>query len=281
MKSMTAYAQASFSIGYKRYRLEIQSLNKKGLEIQTDLPSSLSTLAIPIRLWLATKLERGSLIVRLKEEGGDRQLLSLDDLKSVKSQLEGIASDLGYSKDVVSFGMLLERSMNYQAQELQLSDIEKALEQATLSLIRMREVEGERLKADLKERLKFIYDSIIEIENQQKEVPLKIKDNLIQRIEALKIQNLEEERISKEVIFYVEKQDVSEEITRLKSHLHQMNTLCDSHEPIGRRLEFLTQECFRELNTLCAKTSELLSINLTLVLKAELEKIKEQIMNIE
>ncbi|NDD59561.1 MAG: DUF1732 domain-containing protein [Chlamydiae bacterium] len=182
MKSMTAYASVSFSLQDKRYRLEIQSLNKKGLEIQLDLPSSFFNLNIPLRLFLSSKLERGTIFVRIKEELADRQSLNIKELKNLK---------------------------------------------------------------------------------------------------ALEIPHHDEERFLKEVIYYVEKQDVTEEITRLKSHIHQMKTLCNTDQAIGRKLEFLTQECFRELNTLCAKTAQLESINLTLVLKAEFEKIKEQIMNIE
>lgn len=281
MKSMTAYASVSFNLKSKRFRLEIQSLNKKGLEIQTDLPQSFLSLNIPIRLFLSQKIERGALLIRLKEESSDKQLFCVPDLLSLKQSLESLALGLGYSKDVISFQMLVDKSQVASNFDIQISDIEAALEECTIQLIKMRHDEGQRLLKDLIQRFDLIHKIVLQIETLQENVPLKTKDSLLERIKTLQIQGHDEDRLSKEVIYYVEKQDVTEEITRLKSHLEQMNILCKSQESIGRKLEFLTQECFRELNTLCAKTSELQSINLTLVLKTEFEKIKEQIMNIE
>lgn len=281
MKSMTAYASVTFPVQSKRYRLEIQSLNKKGLEIQTDLPQSFLNLNIPIRLFLSSKIERGSILIRLKEECQQVSLVNVDELNSLKSALQNTAKALGFPEGSVTFSMLLDKAQVSSFQDLHFEDMQEALSQCLLNLIAMRKDEGLRLKKDLVSRFNLILNAVCEIEKLQEGVPSKIKQNLIDRITALEIQGHDEERLHKEVIYYVEKQDVTEEITRLKSHLVQMKTLCDSDEAVGRKLEFLTQECFRELNTLSAKTAEMQSINLTLVLKTEFEKIKEQIMNIE
>jgi uncharacterized protein (TIGR00255 family) len=281
MKSMTAYASVSFPLQSKRYRLEIQSLNKKGLEIQTDLPQSFLNLNIPIRLLVSNKLERGTVLVRLKEESAEKQVLNIDELKSLKTVLQTTAEQLGFSKESINFSMLLDKSQISSVFDVSFEDIESFLTDCLKNLVDMRNDEGQRLKKDLLARFDFILKSVDEVEKFQESVPSVIKQNLLERIAALGLQGHDEERILKEVIYYVEKQDVTEEITRLKSHVVQMRALCETDQAVGRKLEFLTQECFRELNTLCAKTSQLPSINLTLVLKAEFEKIKEQIMNIE
>lgn len=281
MKSMTAYASVTFPVQSKRYRLEIQSLNKKGLEIQTDLPQSFLNLNIPIRLFLSSKIERGSILIRLKEECQQAPLINIDELQDLKRVLQSTANALGFSEDSITFSMLLDKTQVSSFQDLSFEDVKEPLSQCLVKLVAMRKDEGLRLKIDLMTRFDLILNTVIEIEKLQLGVPAKIKQNLIERIAALEIQGHDDERLQKEVIYYVEKQDVTEEITRLKSHLVQMKTLCDSEEAVGRKLEFLTQECFRELNTLSAKTAEMQSINLTLVLKTEFEKIKEQIMNIE
>ena len=129
--------------------------------------------------------------------------------------------------------------------------------------------------------LLLISETLKQIETLLAGSSIKVKNKLLERLKQLELSGHDEERLLKEVIYYVEKQDVTEELTRLKSHMIQMNDLINSKESMGRKLEFLTQECFRELNTLSAKTSELGVINLTLMIKTEFEKIKEQVMNIE
>lgn len=281
MKSMTAYASVSFSLQDKRYRLEIQSLNKKGLDIQLDLPQSFLNLNIPFRLFLSSKLERGAIFVRIKEEAVDRQVLNIKELKDLKQALQTAAETLGFTKDAITFAMLMDKSQLSAVGDMTFADIASFVSSCLTSLIAMRSEEGQRLKDDFMTRFDLVLNIVSQIESLQKDVPSVIKKNLLDKIATLEIQGHDEERFLKEVIYYVEKQDVTEEIIRLKSHIHQMMKLCDTQQAIGRKLEFLVQECFRELNTLCAKTAHLESINLALVLKAEFEKIKEQIMNIE
>jgi uncharacterized protein (TIGR00255 family) len=122
--------------------------------------------------------------------------------------------------------------------------------------------------------LLLISETLKQIETLLAGSSIKVKNKLLERLKQLELSGHDEERLLKEVIYYVEKQDVTEELTRLKSHMIQMNDLINSKESMGRKLEFLTQECFRELNTLSAKTSELGVINLTLMIKTEFEKIK-------
>jgi uncharacterized protein (TIGR00255 family) len=281
MKSMTAFAQVLMTLRNRRFRLEIQSLNKKGLDIITDLPQTFLSLSIPIRLYLSTRLERGSVLIRLKEESSEKVPLNENDLNLLKERLCDLAEKTGYSSDVVSFEMLLDKASFLQSLDVDMNEMTPHLKLACDKLIEMREQEGERLHKDLSQRLDFVRTSLTHVESLEKQAPLKIKQNLIDRLKQLQLQGHDEDRLQKEVIYYVEKQDVTEELTRLKSHLSQMHHLFMAKEATGRKLEFLVQECFRELNTLSAKTSELEVINLTLGMKTEFEKIKEQVMNIE
>lgn len=281
MKSMTAYAQVLFSVHARRFRLEIQTLNKKGLDIITDLPQSFFSLNIPIRLKLASKIERGSVLVRLKEESSDKTQVQEKTLKLLKNQLETLAKNIGYSKKAVGFEMLLNKASSVPVADLQMEELDPILEECLSDLLKMRANEGSRLKKDLLDRIYFIQKELAVVASTQEKAPVVIKEKLLERLKNLDITNLDEERLYKEVIYYVEKQDVSEELTRLSSHLMQMIELINGNESCGRKLEFLVQECFRELNTLSAKTSELKAINIALQLKNELEKIKEQVMNIE
>jgi uncharacterized protein (TIGR00255 family) len=281
MKSMTAYSQVLFPLKSRRYRLEVQSLNKKGLDIQTDIPSIFLNLNIPIRLYIASKLERGSILLRLKEESVDKVGIHEEDIHLLKSKLVDLATKSGFSKDAITFEMLLDKATNYQTQDIEMKDLEPHLNECLDLLIKMRINEGQRLKADFTHRFHLISETLKQIETLLAGSSIKVKNKLLERLKQLELSGHDEERLLKEVIYYVEKQDVTEELTRLKSHMIQMNDLINSKESMGRKLEFLTQECFRELNTLSAKTSELGVINLTLMIKTEFEKIKEQVMNIE
>lgn len=281
MKSMTAYAQTSVQLNGKKYRLELQTLNKKGLDIQIDLPYAFSNLNIPVRLYLSSVLERGSVFFRLKEELSDKMLASVHELESVKKRLQELALSTGFSKDVVTFEMLLEKASSAAGIELEFTQLEMTMSDLVRSLVEMRTQEGERLKIDFSSRLGTISQVLHQVESIQEGSLTTIKEKLLERLQALKLTHIDEERLAKEVIYYVEKQDVTEELTRLKSHIVQFKKILTETVPVGRKLEFLVQECFRELNTLSAKTSQLESINLCLMLKTEFEKLKEQIMNIE
>jgi len=282
MKSMTGYAQKIQTLQGKRYRLEIQSLNKKGLDIQTDFPSQLLSLSVPVKLYLAEVLQRGSVLVRLREEGSFTAVPSVEELKLLKAHLEKLALGCGYGESAIPFSFLIQNG-NWlgSLKEVSFEEFKPLVKETVEALEQMRETEGIRLKEDFFKRLDLIEGMLIEVEEVQKTAPLNIKERLIEKLAVLNETSIDPERVAKEVIFYVEKQDVTEEITRLKSHLFQFRDLLKKNEAVGRKLEFLTQECFRELNTLAAKTSELGSIRLSLNLKTEFEKVKEQVMNIE
>ncbi|HEY2341634.1 MAG TPA: YicC/YloC family endoribonuclease, partial [Chthoniobacteraceae bacterium] len=160
--------------------------------------------------------------------------------------------------------------------------VESALKAALGELVGMREREGKHLAKDLIKRLKIVRESLRKIRQLQPNVMKKYRQSLHERIERAGIEmSLDDERLTKEVIFFAEKSDITEELTRLESHFSQFAHQLRRHEPVGRTLEFISQEIAREFNTLGAKANDVEISQLVVICKSEMEKIREQIQNIE
>jgi uncharacterized protein (TIGR00255 family) len=160
--------------------------------------------------------------------------------------------------------------------------VQRALATALTELIKMREREGKHLAKDLIHRLKVLRKEIKEIRALYPEVVKKFRNALLERIEKAGLNlPVEDERLLKEVTFFADRSDISEELTRLESHLAQFAHHLRKNEPVGRTLEFITQEIFRELNTLGAKSNDAGISQHVVACKSELEKIREQIQNLE
>src|SRR5205085_11155933 len=160
--------------------------------------------------------------------------------------------------------------------------VQRALGMALTELIKMREREGKHLGKDLIHRLKVLRKEIKEIRGVYPEVVNKYRSTLMERIEKAGLNlPLEDERLLKEVTFFADRSDISEELTRLESHLAQFAHHLRKNEPVGRTLESITQEIFRELNTLGAKSNDARISQRVVACKSELEKIREQILNLE
>ncbi|MCG2821225.1 MAG: YicC family protein, partial [Candidatus Atribacteria bacterium] len=160
--------------------------------------------------------------------------------------------------------------------------VEKATNLALDSLLKMREREGKVLVADIRKRVKKIQKLIDKIEKYSKSLPLDYKDKFLSKIKKLTDGlNVDEGRIELEAAIFAEKTDITEEITRLKSHLIQYDDLLNFEESVGRKMDFLTQEINREVNTIGSKTNDIKVTSLVVLLKSELEKVREQARNIE
>jgi uncharacterized protein (TIGR00255 family) len=160
--------------------------------------------------------------------------------------------------------------------------LEQALRSALAELIKMREREGKHLAKDLIHRLKTIRKWLKEIRSRHPEVVKKYRAALLDRIQKADLPiDANDERLLKEISFFADRSDISEELTRLESHLAQFAHHLRRNEPVGRTLEFITQEIFRELNTLGAKANDALISQHVVACKAELERVREQIQNLE
>lgn len=294
MRSMTGYGQAvSSELQSLQWVVEIHGVNRKMLDVTAHLPKDMLYFELEIRQRLSRAVERGQITVRayLKQAGsqGKNSDLYLATLQTLQSTWMHLATELGYSKDAIDLPFLLDRLDRSSIEELPVNReklhtlLEDTLDKAIAEFLSMKKREGNRLGVDLRKRFANIENHVQQIEKEGLQASNKFYNKLKDRIQELVgSKPIEDERILREVALYAEKADVTEEITRLYSHLKQSFSLLEEEKKsIGRSIDFLAQEMQREIGTISAKSSSLEIINLTLLIKAELEKIREQVQNIE
>lgn len=289
VNSMTAFGRGKFSLNERAYILEIHSLNRKGLEISVNLPSDLAFLEIYIRTFLKKMCLRGYLTCKVFHDSAKNHKISHDSMKAIHEKLSSIAKDLD-KKYEVEFSHVLQVAMKgagmiEMGQKEAEKAVEKALEEASKAFVSMRVVEGDVLKDDISDRLLQIEKTCGKITERGKDAPRRMKERILERLQEVESSNGDDqERLMREVIIYTDKYDITEEMTRLQSHIGQMRSLMGEQKKkgaIGRTLEFLLQEMLREINTTSAKSQDLGIISEVIFIKSEIEKIKEQVQNIE
>lgn len=294
IKSMTAYARASKRMSWGQLVLELHSVNRKGLDFSFYLPKELLRFDIPIRKWLSCVLERGQITVRinLQQEGEKEHLLSayLPQLTALKKGWDGLAEMLGFDpqKEVhlpFLFSQIQSTSLcQSQEQEDEFGLALKSLVEETLDhLIEMKKEEGSALSRDLEHRLNLMEETLHFIEKTKENPLLRYRERLQEKLKELNEASSEmQERLLREVALLSEKIDITEELIRLHAHLEQFRKhLKTDARSIGKTLDFLAQEMHREVNTIGSKSIDN-SISFTVVkLKSEIEKIREQVQNIE
>lgn len=291
-RSMTAYGRAARATPIGRWVVEIHSVNRKMLDLMVNLPREMLRFDIPLRKRLSEQLQRGKVTARvfLQAEETEASVLShLPKLKSLKTGWEKLAKELGYQPGAIDLKFLmgqLERTVEEELWEGDgelLAMLEGIVDEALKDLMKMKEREGENLARELELILKGIEGAVETIASRSQEPIEKFRQRLLAHIEEVKkVTPLDEERVQREIIIFSEKFDISEEIARLKSHISQFRVLLSSKEKsVGRSLDFLTQELNREINTIAAKTADGESVRLAVHVKGEVEKIREQVQNIE
>lgn len=288
MRSMTAFARTSCVLASRSYTVEIFSLNRRGLEITTSLPPELSFLEMDIRNEIKRACERGHISVRCVAEQESFVLFHHEEMKRLDEEMREMASAIGRTGEVTFDHLLniaLRGGFRYSSDEEHLKEkVLSAIEDAAEQLIEMRRQEGKALEEDIGNRLVQIEKSCDRIAKQGQVSLKKVEKRLRDKLTAFasELNEDDRQRLSREVVFYADKYDISEELTRMRSHLEQMKeTLSCKEEAIGRKLEFLLQEMSRETHTISAKSPESDVIKETIYLKQELEKIREQGQNIE
>jgi uncharacterized protein (TIGR00255 family) len=292
-KSMTAYGRTSHATAFGRLVIEVQSVNRKMLDINVYLPKDLLRFEVDMRKWLSSDIERGQVTVRVtlqaEQTGGGLWQAQAAQLKALKGSWDTLARDLGCDPQNVDLRFLVEqlqKTSPFQTveEEAPMRDaLEAALSETLLTLNKMKQQEGKVLGQDILKRLDLITEALKVIESR-KELPLvryqqKIRERLAE-ISALSPEL--EEKIARELALLAEKMDITEEIVRLYSHMDQLRAhLSSSSKSIGRTLDFLVQEMNREINTLGAKSADTEVSTLVVKMKGELEKIREQVQNIE
>ncbi|MEA2068655.1 MAG: YicC/YloC family endoribonuclease [Verrucomicrobiota bacterium] len=291
LKSMTGFGEGLASAAGIRVAVEVSSVNRKQLDINVNLPRNLITLDAQVQKLVRAEFSRGRIsgIVRVDAADGSAGSVKIDS-KLASQYVEGIrktaaklklADDLGAETIARLPGVVAVEQDALDADHV--SDVlGEALAKALRGLSRMRAAEGKALEKDLRERLGMLGEMAKSIRQLAPSVASSYRSKLFQRLEDTGLENLAtDERIVKEIALYADRCDISEELTRLKSHLAQARKLLRSTEPAGRTLDFLCQELFREINTVGSKANEVEITRQVVAFKTELERIREQVQNIE
>ena len=290
MHSMTGYGRAQASTEGVAVVVEIQAVNKRQAEVLVNLPDSLSAWESEIRSIVDRAISRGRITVNFNLEFSLPEVdpvLNRQLAKSYLSAFKALQSELHLNGEITIDTLLRSPGVIEQPATKQLSaktrtPILAALQAALDQLLAMRAKEGSNLKRDLTKRIKAMRTCLQKVKKLRPRASERYRTNLHARIRKSGIEiPLDDDRLAKEVAFFSERSDFSEEVTRLDSHLGQLMDTLEKDEPIGRTLEFLCQEIGRELNTLSAKANDAEISQLVVQTKSELEKVREQIQNVE
>jgi uncharacterized protein (TIGR00255 family) len=288
---MTGYGRGEADHNGTKFWVELNSVNRRQSDIVINLPRDLIELEPRIRQAINESISRGRTNVVVSYHGGSNSTpqLSLDTelARSYYEAMRALQKELNVSGEI-NIGTILQAPgvMRAPTETIQSREvwpvIERALRAALAELLKMREREGKHLAKDLIHRLKAIRKKLKETRALHPEVIKKYRAALLERVQKASLPIAgDDERLLKEISFFADRSDVSEELTRLESHLAQFAHHLRTNEPVGRTLEFIAQEMFRELNTLGAKANDAAISQRVVACKAELEKIREQVQNLE
>jgi uncharacterized protein (TIGR00255 family) len=293
MKSMTGYGRGEYSQNGLKVTAELSSVNRKQAEVNVYLPRELESLELQVRDEVNRRIARGRLTIKIAVHAGEsfyggRVQLNVPLAKAYAKEIAKLGKELALS-DGMSLDLLL-RAPGVLRTEEEISDaeslwpvVQKSLLRALDALIAMREREGAHLASDLKTRVNTLRTSLALIGKRAPEMVKHYQEQLRQRIRTagLELPAVDDERLLKEVIYFADRSDISEELTRLDSHFKQFSQSIKSKEPVGRMLDFLAQEINREVNTIGSKATDAAISREVVKLKAELEKVREQVQNVE
>ncbi len=293
MKSMTGYGRGEASRDGWKITVEMSSVNRKQSEITVNLPRELEVLEAQIRDVVNRGIARGRVTVRVALHASDavsasRVRVNVALASAYARRLEELARGLKLG-DAVTLDHLvrapgvLEPEEEVEDAEQFWPSVEPALRQALAMLVKMREREGAHLQKDLAKRVDIMRRSTARVRKHAPRVQRRYREQLLDRLQkaGLPADAVEEERLLKEVVLFADRSDITEELTRLQSHFQQFDDYARSPEPAGRTLDFLAQEMNREINTIGSKANDGLISREVVLLKAELEKFREQSMNVE
>jgi len=291
MKSMTGYGRGEAQGAEYSVVVEIRSVNHRYLELYFRLPRQLNMLEDTLKKQMQSKLNRGKadVFLTLNRPGGKKIELTLDKELAIAyhnslvqlSGITGLPLAVG-AEDVAAFPGVLDQQAAEDDTEEIAALAKNALAAALEQLIEMRQREGQSLAEDICVRIAQIEAMAAEIEKFVPQLLMEQQIKLRKRVsELLEDVTVDEARLANEVAFLADRTDISEELTRLASHCRQFNETCLLPEAVGRKLDFLTQEMNREINTIGSKSNALVISNQVIEMKSALEKIREQVQNIE
>lgn len=290
MRSMTGYSKYSYQDENFIIDMEIKSVNNKNLNLKIKMPTSLNFLESKIRTKIGEKVTRGSIDLKIDfEDRREIENLFEYDEQICKAYLKVLTDmEKNFGENFTNKMDYLIRNFNViKRKENDNNDYEEIifskLDNLLVEFLEFKDTEGNRLKEYFIERLEFIKEKVKEIKKYKNQVVSVYKEKLLKRLENIREEvSFNEEDILKEILLFTDRSDISEEISRLDSHLKQLEIEIKSDDKIvGKKIDFILQEIFRELNTTGVKSSSYEISKIVVECKNEIEKIREQAMNIE
>ena len=293
---MTGFGKAEHNVKNTNFTIEVKSLNSKHIDVNVKMPSCYRDKEIDLRKSISEKLQRGKIeisIWREKSESSSNYSLNTQVIKDYHTQIEGLRKELGYKdplekvereifRDVMQTMVQMPEVLikGEKADENEWEEIVVAIYKALDNLILFRKDEGKKLEKDFIKRINILSQLLNDIDPLAKNRIEKIKKNLKNKLSSLEEKNIDLNRFEQELIYYLEKQDITEELVRLNAHLNYFLEVMNTNSPNGKKLGFITQEIGREINTVGSKSSDVEMQKIVVQMKDELEKIKEQLLNI-
>jgi uncharacterized protein (TIGR00255 family) len=289
IRSMTGFGQGAVNGSTFSVTVDMRSVNNRNLDIHWRAPAELAALEIPLKKRIQAQLSRGRIDVNVSfsqvgtvEYELNRALIRgyLDALRAMRDEF-GLVGEPDLAT-VARLPNVLQTKVAQGLGEEVVQGIEEALSLALSRLLAMREVEGAELQRELLLRLSRIEDSLAIIEANEGGLVDAYREKLRKRLgELLDKTVVDETRLAQEVAYLAERSDISEEIARLRSHLTQLRELLTTETELGKKLDFLLQETNREANTVLSKSAELAICDAAIAIKTEVEKLREQALNVE
>ena len=289
LKSMTGFGRAEKTVNDKTFLVEIKSLNGKQLEMNLKIPLLLKSYEFDVRNMLQESLLRGNVdcFITIKQNGSSKPVvINTDLIKAYYRQIEVLAGELNIDTNSVLSALLrlpeIVSPSNEILNENDWSELKKVLEQALQELNHHRTSEGKSIETELLLRVKNIGEQEEEILKLVPQRKTRMKEELIKMLEEnVGKENYDTNRMEQELIYYIEKIDITEEQVRLKNHCDYFKTILnDKDEAKGKKLSFVLQEIGREINTTGSKAYDAAIQKCVVFMKDELEKLKEQIFNV-
>ena len=292
IRSMTSFGRSSSEEGKKRFfTVEMKSVNSRYLDANIRMPKSLISLEEEIRKMINNSLSRGKVdvFVNLKtyNEGDGVPKVDINLAQGYLQCLKEIEEKLGVKNDISVMQIArLPEVITVVEEEDKIEEIwqeiRPLIEESLNMMISMREAEGNKLKEDILSKITTVEELVSKVEEFADDIPKVFKVKLEERLkELLGNVDIDENRVAMEVCMFADKSTVDEEIIRLRSHINQVRETLKLNEPVGRKLDFIVQEMNRETNTIGSKSSDIKMTNIVIDIKNILEKIREQVQNIE
>ena len=292
IRSMTSFGRSSSEEGQKRvFTVEMKSVNSRYLDVNIRMPKTLISLEEEIRKMISNSLNRGKVdvFINLKNynDGSGIPKVDINLAQGYLECLKEIEEKLGVKNDIsvmqiARFPEVITVVEEEDKIEAVWQELKPLINDSLNMMIGMREVEGNKLKEDILFKISAIEELVSKVEEFADTIPKAFKVKLDERVkELLGNVDIDESRIAMEVCMLADKATVDEEIIRLRSHINQVRETLNLKEPVGRKLDFIVQEMNRETNTIGSKSSDIQMTNIVIDIKNILEKIREQVQNIE